>query len=341
MELSELVFELCKINGVSGSEEPAISYIKNILSKYADVSVTPNGSLIAKLGNRNASKTILLDAHIDRIGLMVTDIDDRGFVKVAKCGGIDPRILQDSVLVLNSNPEISGVVSCMPPHLSDGNEDKASAVDKISVDFGLEPQEIKRYLKIGDMLTYKSEPRNILNNRICSAALDNRCSVAALIYCAQMLSDCDLDYSVAIVFSVQEETFGTGAKTSSFLLDADEAIVVDVSFASQPDISGLYSSIELGKGPMICISPILNRDITDKLIEICNAKGISYQLEPIAGATGTNADHISITKSGVKTALVSVPQRNMHTPCEIVDVDDVKGVASLICEYIRCGGAFQ
>lgn len=342
MDLKSVIFDLCEVCGVSGNEEPAVSAAKEYLEKLAEVKTDCNGNLFAKLGSKSASKTILLDAHIDRIGLIVTDIDENGFVKVDKCGGVDIRTLQDSSIILQNNPEVAGTVCCMPPHLSDGKEDTAVSIDKTYVDFGFSESEAKKQIKIGDALTFASKPKMLLNGRVASSALDNRCSAAALIRCAELLSEEDnLDYKVVILLSVQEETFGTGSKTGAFSAEADEAIAVDVSFAAQPDVSGQYSKTELDKGPMICISPILCREMSDKLVETAEDLGISYQLEPISGATGTNADNIAVTKGGIKTAVVSIPQRYMHTPCEVVSINDVENTAKLIYEYIKRGGAFN
>lgn len=342
MNIKDIIFDLCTSCGVSGFEEPAEITAEKYLSKYAEVKVDCNGNLFAFMGNKNASKTILLDAHIDRIGLMVTGIDDNGFVKVEKCGGVDTRTLLDTELILQNNPDVVGVVCCMPPHLSDGKEDKAVPADKIYVDFGMPCDEVKKYIRLGDVLTFKNNPHSLLNNRICASALDDRCGVAALIECADIISkEKNLDYKVVIMLSSQEETYGTGAKTGSYYVDADEAIAVDVSFANQPGITGQYSTIELGKGPMICISPILNKTMSDYLINTAQDKNIPYQLEPISGATGTNADHISVSKSGVKTSVISIPQKNMHTPNEIISIDDVNNTAKLIAEYIIRGGAFN
>lgn len=342
MNIKDIIFDLCSVCGVSGSEEPAISVAEKYFTKYAEVSSDSNGNVYAVAGNRNAQKTILIDAHIDRIGLMITDIDNNGFAKVDKCGGIDVRTLQDAELVLQSNPNITGVVCCMPPHLSDGNEDKANPMNKTYVDFAMSYEEITKYASVGDLLTFKSQPAMLLNNRIASAGLDNRCGVAALIRCTQLISEYnDLKYKVVFLLSSQEETFGTGAVTGAYSTDADEAIAVDVSFASQPDILGQYAKIELDKGPMICISPILNKDMSSKLINIANNKSIPYQLEPISGRTGTNADHISVSRDGVKTAVVSIPQRYMHTPNEVISICDVENTAKLLAEYIISGGAFD
>ncbi len=337
MNLEQLIFELCSVYGVSGSEAPALKAAKKYLEQKAGVSVDNNGNLIAVLGNNAAEKTIILDAHLDRIGFIITDIDDKGFVKVDKLGGVDIRTLQDSVLVSESG--LKGTVCCLPPHLSDGSEDKASPIDKTWVDFGMPKEQVEKQLKIGDTLTFSTQPKKLLGDKITAPALDDRCGVAALIRAAELI-DTD-EYKVVILLSTQEETYGTGAKTAAFSIDADEAVAVDVSFASQPDVAGQYGKIELGKGPMICVSSVLSREMSNKLISVAKEQSIPYQLEPIAGATGTNGDHIAVTKSGVKTAVVSIPQRNMHTPVEVISLSDVENTARLIAAYINCGGEFN
>ena len=340
MDLKKLIFDLCRAQGVSGSERCAAEVAKAYLKPFADIHIDRNGSLIAILGDSNSKRTVLLDAHLDRIGFIVTDIDDDGFVKVDKCGGIDPRTLQDAVLISESG--IKGTVCCLPPHLNDGKENKATPITKIRVDFGMGADEIKKYIRPGDMLTFAAEPAELLNGRIASAALDNRCGVAALIRAAELLSGREgVGCKIAVVLSSQEETFGTGAKTSAYKLCADEAIAVDVSFASQPDVSGQYSKIELEKGPMIAIAPVLSREMSDYLIRLAKDKEIPYQLEPIGGRTGTNGDSISVSRGGVRTAVISIPQRYMHTPSEVIALCDVENTARLIVEYIMSGGAFN
>lgn len=340
MDLKEMIFALCGTCGVSGSEEPALELAARLLEPFAEVTTDANGNLYAELENKSAKKTILLDAHIDRIGFIVTDINKDGFVKLDKCGGIDIRVLNDA-RVTTQDGKITGTICCLPPHLSDGSEDKATPISKVWADFGMTADEIKKYIKIGDSLSFVSKPRMLLNNRVTAPSLDNRCSVAALIKTAELLKDVQTAYRVVILLSSQEETFGTGAVTGAFKLNADEAIAVDVSFASQPDISGQYGKIELSGGPMIGISPILNKKMTNKLITLCEADGRKYQLEPISGRTGTNADHIAISRGGVKTAMVSIPQRYMHTAVEVISLDDVEACAKLLADYIISGGAFD
>lgn len=334
MNLESLLFELCPAHGVSGSESAVFEVVKKHLKTETHVT---GGSLYTILGNPDAEKTILLDAHLDRIGFMITGINDEGFVKIDKVGGVDARVLQDTVLV--SENGLYGTVCCLPPHLTDGNEDKATPLAKTWVDFGLPAEEVKRQLRLGDTLTFAAKPQKLLGDKITSPALDDRCGVAALLRAAELI-DTEA-YKVILLFSAQEETYGTGAKTGAFAFDLDEAVAVDVSFASQPDVSGQYGKIELGKGPMICISSVMDRKMSQKLTEVAKEKNIPYQLEPIAGATGTNGDHIAVSKNGVKTAVVSVPQRYMHTPCEVISLADVENTARLLAAYINCGGAFR
>ncbi len=332
-KLKNMIFDLCRAGGVSGGEEEVHEAVRRYLDPYAEVSVAPDGTVTAVLGNENAEKTILLDAHLDRIGVIVTDIDERGFAKIDGVGGVDERTLHDARL--SGKNGFTGTVCCLPPHLSDGG-DKAAPMNKVWLDFGMSPDEVKKRVSIGDRLTFCTQPRELLGDKITAPALDNRCGVAALIRAAQLIDT--TDYRVVILLSSQEETCGAGAKTGAFRVCADEAVCVDVSFAAQPDVSGQYGGIGLAKGPMICISPVLDRGMTDALTDLAEKSDIPYQLEPISGRTGTNGDHIAVTRGGVKTALVSVPQRYMHTPVEVISLCDVENTARLIAAYINSGG---
>ncbi|MBQ2280719.1 MAG: M42 family peptidase, partial [Ruminococcus sp.] len=271
MDLKEIIFALCSAQGVSGSEESACAVAARYLEPYSEVRTDHNGNLFATLGNPDAKKTVLLDAHLDRIGLIVTDINDKGFVKVDKCGGMDIRVLQNAVLTTEDG--LTGTVCSLPPHLSDGSEDKATPINKIWLDFGMSYEEVSRKISVGDKLTFRERPTELMNGKITSPALDNRCSVAALIRVAELLSGRELDCKVVILLSAQEETYGSGAMTGAFQIDADEAIVVDVSFANQPDVSGQYGNIELNKGPMLGYSPILNRQMTERLKALAESEG--------------------------------------------------------------------
>lgn len=333
--MEELLKRLCTAKGVSGREENVCELIKAEIAPYADTVETDiNNSVIAGIGDVD-SHNILLDAHIDEIGFIVTYIDENGFLKVSQCGGMDYRVVQDARFkVLTSSGEITAVACCLPPHLADGGEDKAPSADDVYLDTGLPAEKVRELVSLGDTVAFDVEPTMLMNDRFTCCSTDNRACCALLIRVAQLIKENPVGTGVTFAFTSQEETYGKGASTSAFSVMPDEAIVTDVSFALQQGVSDCESG-KLGCGSMICISPTLSRRMSDKLISLAKDNDIPYQLEIIGGRTGTNGDRISVARSGIPTALVSVPQRNMHTPAEIISLSDVENTAQLIYAYIK------
>lgn len=337
--MKNLIFDLCKRGGISGDENSVASYCEKYLKQYTEnVRTDFNNNVIALFGDNDADYTFLLDAHTDRIGFIVSEFSENGFIRVDTVGGIDLRTVLDAAVTVYGKKTLNGVVCCMPPHLSDGNEDTAVSSDKIWIDLGLPYDEVKKYVCIGDSVVFYTEPKELLHDRISSSALDNRAGVASLLLVSEKLSTIKLNSKVIILLSCGEETYATGAKTVPFNYDIDECISVDVSFAPQPGVESPYSGIKLGKGPMLCISPNLNRDMYNALKKTAEDNSIPYQIEVCGGTTGTNADHITLSKSGVKTALVSIPEKNMHSQAEIIDLNDISYLTDLIYNYILNGG---
>ncbi|HIQ80185.1 MAG TPA: M20/M25/M40 family metallo-hydrolase [Candidatus Scatavimonas merdigallinarum] len=329
----ETLRQLCNARGVSGSECAAAAIAGKLLSDYAQVSVDKNGNVIGTLGNANADFTIMLDAHLDQIGLIVTDINADGFIKAEPCGGVDRRVLQGTMCVVLGKQEIPCVVCCLPPHLSDGGEDAAVAAKDLWLDTALPPDTVKQLVCPGDRIVFHCAMKKMLGTRITGPALDNRAGVACLLHCAKQLSRETPGCKVVILFSTQEETSAGGAKTASFLQAPDEAIVVDVSFARQSGVQPGKSGV-MGKGGMIAVAPTLSKKMSDRLIVAAKNNRIPYQLEVMGSATGTNADAVSMTKGGIPTALLSIPLKNMHTQGEIVDLCDIKATADVLTAYV-------
>ena len=329
--LKDLIFQLCGAPGTSG-QEPAETAAKE-LEKYARVRIDQNNNVIGELGNPDSGYHIMLDAHLDQIGFVVTAVDDEGFLRFAPVGGMDRRVMAGSPVTVFGKEPVMGIVCCMPPHLSDGGEDKALPFDKMAVDVGLNGEAAKDRIPLGSRGILYSQPQELLNNRLSVGALDDRCGVAALLRTAEILSEQKPDAKVTVVFSAQEETGGSGAKTAAYQVYPQEAVMVDVSFAKQPGVSSVTAS-KLGEGPMIGVSPALSPKVTELLFETAKKRGIPYQTEVMGGATGTNADEASVAKGGVACGLVSVPQRNMHTPAEVISLDDVENTAQLLAAYI-------
>ena len=335
--MEKLILKLCESGGISGDEEDIGNLATRELSNYAEVKKDVNGNIIAMMGNKDSKYHVMVDAHIDQIGLVITHIDRNGFLKVAACGGIDRRVLAGATVKILGKKEIFGIICCIPPHLSSTDNNKVQAIGDISIDTGLDKQTVEKVVSVGDRAIICSKGKRLLNNIVAAQALDNRASVAALIRCAEILSKDSIDCKLTIILSVQEETSSLGAQTASFLIEPNEAISVDVSFAFQPGVPKEKSGI-MGCGPMIGMSPILSKRISSKLIDLCKTASIPYQLEVMGGKTGTNADVISSSKTGIPCGLISIPQRNMHTSVEEVSIDDIEYTAKLLATYIKKKG---
>lgn len=332
MDITNLLYSLSNADGVSGVKTK-LDVAEQHLKSLGKVERDNMGGLVCYIGNGN--RKIMLDAHIDEIGFVVTAIEG-DFLRVDKCGGIDTRTVIGQEVTVYGKTQIKGVFASLPPHLKK-ESDKAPEVDELVLDCGYKHEKLKELVRVGDRVCFSVECAEMANSRLTGKSLDNSAGVAAVIAAASKAAASLCDTTLVVSLSAQEELGLRGARTSAYAVEPSEAIVVDVSFGDGPDVPERACG-KLGKGAMICLSPILDRRISDKLVEICETKSIAHQFEVCAGTTGTNADVISVSQNGVPTAVVSIPLRNMHTACEVVDVNDVESVVSLLAEYVIQGG---
>ena len=332
MNAKELCFELAAADGTSGDEAAACAVCEKYLSKFMTVKTDTTGSLVGTLGNGNFK--ILLDAHIDRIGLVVREIDEQGFLLVSGVGGIDARVLVGAEVTVMGKEPLRGVICSTPPHLlTSEDKEKGVEVKNLAVDIGFSKEKAEKVVSVGDRILVSSKPLSLLDGKISCAALDNRSGAAALVLAAQKVSGRLKNCSLALQFSAQEEVGGSGAKTAAYTADSDVAIVVDVGFGSDAYCDKTETNT-LSKGPSIGISPTLDRVLGKELSCIAKDNCIPFQHDVMSGRTGTNADQINISRGGVKTALLSIPLRYMHTQVEVIDTKDVEYTADLIAAYI-------
>lgn len=338
MDLKETVFALSEVNGASGSETAAADLALEMLRKFCPDAKIINGNVIGKFGtHRDGLLNLVLDAHIDQIGMIVTYITDDGFIKVGNLGGIDRRLLAAQQVVIHGKKEITGVICSVPPHLSNG-ESKVLSFDDISIDTGYSKSELEKYVSLGDTVTFDVKCRSLLGDRVTGGALDDRSGIAAILYTLELLKDRETAYNVTVVFSAQEELGERGAKIGAYGLAPDIAIAVDVSFAYAEGEDRKKCGF-LGKGAMIGIAPSLSREISDGLVRAAESAGLPYQIEVMNGLTSTNADQYSVSRCGAKACTLSIPLRNMHTPVEVIDLSDVRNTAEILAEFI--GGQAQ
>lgn len=333
MDLTETIFELSRMGGASGQEGSVAGFLAEKLREYTDNVRIKNGSVIAEMGtlDENAPK-IVLDAHTDRIGFIVTSVCGDGFLKVHNLGGIDIRILSAQRVIIHGKKDVKGVICSIPPHLRSKKE--VLDISQIYIDTGLSEAQAKDIISAGDTVTFDTEPKMLLGTRITGDALDDRSGIAAILYALSITDISALKCRLAVVFSAQEEVGERGAAVCAFEEAADIAIAVDVSFAyssgEKPDKCGT-----LGKGCMIGFAPTLDGELSREFVNIAKSEDIPYQLEVMGGTTGTNADRYSVSGSGARAVTLSIPLKYMHTPAEMIDLNDVIGTGKLISAYLK------
>ena len=327
---------LCTAEGVGGQTAITDAAVQLLKPLVDEVEVDTMGNVLGiRHADRDDAPTLLLEAHLDEIGFLVTHIDDNGFVYTALAGGIDKRVITAQPVIVFGDKPYYGVFCSTPPHLSKDGE--LLAVEKCGIDIGLSGEEAKNAIPLGSRVSYAPHFTELNENVVSSKALDDRAGIAAILHCLRKV-DGKPSVNVAVAFCVQEELGCRGVTPAANRLKPTAAIVTDVSFALTPDADPRKCG-KLGKGVMIGISPILNTCMTDCLFDLAKKNDIPYQYEVMGGSTGTDADRVTVSLMGVPTALLSIPQRYMHTPVETVDVRDIATVGDLMAAYITEGGA--
>ena len=334
MDLRKALFDLSLCVGPSGAEQGVYETAAVMLEPYVDdVTSDVMGNLIAiRAAEDWKAKTVLLDAHLDEVGLLVTD-HDNGFLKFTDIG-VDPRILPGLRVKVCTEPPLSGVISCLPPHVTKPDErEKAFPMEELRIDCGLAPEEALRRVPVGTRVVYDTRPFQMGEKNVCGKSMDDRACFVILCRAMELLKDEKLPVNVCVLGSVREEFDALGATVGAFSMMPAQAIVVDVSFAKTPDTME-DDCVKLGSGPMIGFGPVNNRAMTKKLQAIAKEKNIPFTREVMPSRTGTNADDIQISREGIPVCNVSLPLRYMHTPVEVVNLNDIENCAKLIAEYV-------
>lgn len=335
MDIKKELFELSAAVSAGTLTEASVKAFKK-LSVFAECE--QNGITVIGRMKGKSDYTIMLDAHIDEIAFIVTDIDDEGFLTVAKCGGFDLRTLPARAVTVHGKREIPAVFCSTPPHLS-SPDTKFQDISEFKIDTLL-GKDAKEIVSLGDYVTYRTTPVSLANDRVTGKSFDDRAAVTCLLELAERLSGKELPMNVVFVFSDQEELGCRGSKTATFTVAPQEAIALDVSFGDGPDINPNDCG-KLSEGAMIGVAPVLDKAISNKLIDTAKANNIAHQIEVMGSRTGTNGDVISVSKGGVKTGLVSIPIRNMHTDTEVLDIKDIESVCDILEKYILSGGVMD
>lgn len=340
MAAPELLMRLLTATGPSGYETDAAGVWRDGCASFAtSVDVDVVGSSRALVPGTGGGPTLAIVGHIDEIGVHITHIDEEGYLRFGQVGGWDPMVLvgQRIRLSTRSGP-VTGVIARKPVHLlKDDDRKRGPEIKDLHIDVGAKDgDDARSMVRIGDAGVVDVQPVEMPNGRLISRALDNRvgCFVAA--EAGRLVAEAGSSPGDVVPMAVaQEETGFGGSRTSAFSVFPDVAIVAEVTFATdQPGVElGQLTKRGLGSGPVISRGTTLNPKVFELLYEAGEEAGIPFTIESLGRSTGTDADAFHIARSGIPTGLVSVPLRYMHSPVEMVYLDDIAATAKLIAAF--------
>jgi endoglucanase len=332
------VIKLCSIPSLSGFEYRASDKVKEIYEGKFDEIYTDlvgNQVLIRRCGREDAPK-ILVDAHMDEVGMMVTDVLEGGFLRMTRVGGIDPAIIQASDVIICGKETIRGVAVSTPPHLRAGRDAKLPPVEEVLVDVGLgyTLDELKEMIPLGSPIVYAPVYSELGEKYIAGKSFDDKaCGAIA----ARAIIDTpreELAGDVYLSLSAREETSRLGGvSASTFKIDPDYAFVIDVNLGNGPDIPS-NETVKLGGGISISWSAATHRGLTRATIDLCKEKELPVMAVASPSHTGTNSPSVNLVKEGIPTVDVGLPLRNMHTYNEVINLDDCNVLCGAVREFI-------
>lgn len=334
--IREMLSALCPLPGPSGFERPVARKAAELLCPYMDeVSVDRMGNLLGvRRCGAPGAKSILLDAHLDEIGLMVIGSEE-GFLRFRTIGGVDPRMLPDREVTILTNPPLFGVVACLPPHVQqEGDADKSIPITDLYIDTGLSQEEVEARIPAGTPCVFRDGCNPLGAHQMYGKSMDDRACFITLIRAVEMLQDKLLDVDLYILGSTREEVSHGGASTAVFRVAPDCCVAVDVTHGKTPDSPVERTSV-LGGGPAIGVGPNMTRWMTERMKAKAQLREIPVQFEIMAGNTGTNGWDMQIAREGIATSVVSLPLKYMHSPVETLDMDDIENVASLLAAFVE------
>jgi endoglucanase len=299
-----------------------------------DTEISPDGSVYATLPG-SGPKGILIACHIDEVGMMVTALDEKGFIRFSTVGGCDPRIYPGQEVTIMGRERIAGYIGVRPPHLvTVAEREKIIPVSELFIDTGQPPEKIRPLVRIGDAIAFARQYRKLTPDLRSAKALDNRASVACGLLILKDLVGSPRPLSIHFVATSQEEYTGLGARVFSNRLSPDYALVIDVSHAEYPDLhEGEF--YPLNSGPTIGRGGTIPHRLYQMLTDTARELEMPYQVEPMPSWTGTDADDIAFNKEGIPTAVLGIPLRYMHSPVETVSLKDIERTARLAVGFIK------
>ena len=343
-ELKKLISDLCGVCTVTGSETEADESVLPVrmFDRYEKDRL--GNRFFYRDSKRKNAPLMLIDAHFDEVGFIVTEILENGFVKSVKAGSPDMRAVSASTVTIYGKEPVFAVATSTPPHLRTGTDNSVVRENELMFDTGLTQERAKELIRPGDRVCFSKKTRDLKNGRFSAQGLDNKACAAIALYAAYSVPVGEMEYDICVLLSSGEEGGCMGAVPASKARKPDLTIVLDAGFGRN-SLSDTPRCIAMGKGPAVSFSAALDRALTEKIVRVASVNSLPLQVIVENFAPGTNSEFIQHF-SGVPSALISLPLFNMHSSHEIISIGDAHNtsdlLSKLICTpYLAAGGDKQ
>jgi len=318
---------------LSGYERKSREEIIDLASPFFDEIKEDSfgNTVLVKKSAVEGAKRLMIDAHFDTVGMMVTDINEGGFLSVVNIGGLDTRILPSAEVTVYGKERVYGIVSSIPPHLKKDGRGAVPKIDELYIDTGYSKERLEEIVRVGDPVIIDGSFTELQNGFVAAKHLDDKACLCAAIDAVRRMDKSKLRYDVYVTVSAQEEMGKCGAALCAYSIKPDIAVITDVNFGAI-DNDKEYETVKCGMGAAIDLSSLVDRRITRGIIKHLTSKGIQYQRICEPSYTYTNNDLVSVTGMGVRTLLLSVPLRSMHTPVETLCLKDIRSLSDILIE---------
>jgi putative aminopeptidase FrvX len=322
----------------SGYERPVQELVREYLAPIADKVTTDSHGNVIGVKNAGAPLRVMYAGHCDQIGMLVQYIDAEGFIYAQPIGGWDAQVLiGQRMTIWTATGPVPGIIARKPIHLlTDEERKQVVKLKDLWIDIGAKDKDdAAKLVRVGDPITLELNYRTLMNNLAASVAMDDKTGLWVCLEAFRRASESKLNCALYTVSTVQEEIGLRGAQTSAFTIDAHVGIAVDVTHATDcPTIDKKQEGeVKVGGGPVIYRGPNMNPVVVERLVSAATGREIPYQMAAVGRATGTDANALQVSRGGVATGLVSIPNRYMHSPVELISLDDIDRAADLLAAF--------
>ncbi|MFC4768930.1 M42 family metallopeptidase [Effusibacillus consociatus] len=338
VDFKRVLLELMETPGVPGYEQNIAQKVESYFRRYtSDVRIDKMGNLIAHIQGAGSEPRprIMIATHMDEIGLIVTKIEAGGFIRFSQLGGFDPRTLIGQEVLVHGRTQCHGIIGSKPPHLTTAEErEKAIPMHDLFIDIGMSEERVREQVQIGDVITIVRTSMELQNDFVAGKSLDNRASITALLECLEEMKHLRVEVDVYAVATVQEEVGVRGAITSTYGINPDIGIAIDVTHASMPGVPADFG-MKMDGGVVFHKGPNIHRNLFARLTQVAKDQNIPYQVRLMQTPTQTDGRAIQITREGIATGVLAIPLRYMHTSVETLCYQDVKRTGKLLAHFLK------